>query len=56
MMAYSAMMAAINLPDRSRLALGEVVTGNYFQVLGVRAASGARCCPRTTGRAPSAWR
>jgi hypothetical protein len=26
MVAYSAMMAALNLPDRSRLALGEVVT------------------------------
>ena len=23
--------------DRSRMALGEVVTGNYFQVLGVQA-------------------
>jgi predicted permease len=45
MMAYSAMMAAINLPDRSRLALGEVVTGNYFHVLGVSAAIGRTLLP-----------
>jgi macrolide transport system ATP-binding/permease protein len=45
MMGYSAMMAAINLPDRSRLALGEVVTGNYFQVLGVGAAVGRTLLP-----------
>jgi predicted permease len=45
MMGYSAMMAAINLPDRSRLALGEVVTGNYFQVLGVGAAAGRTLLP-----------
>ncbi|CAN5675083.1 ABC transporter permease [soil metagenome] len=45
MMAYSPMMAALNLPDRSRLALGEVVTGNYFEVLGVRAALGRTLLP-----------
>jgi predicted permease len=32
---HSAMFGAMNLPDRSRLVLGEVVTGNYFEVLGV---------------------
>jgi macrolide transport system ATP-binding/permease protein len=45
MVGYSAMMAALNLPDRSRLALGEVVTGNYFQVLGVGAAVGRTLLP-----------
>lgn len=45
MMGYSAMMASINLPDRSRLALGEVVTGNYFQVLGVGATLGRTLLP-----------
>src|SRR4051794_26446454 len=32
---YSPMMAALNLDNRSRLAMGEIVTGNYFQILGV---------------------
>ena len=32
---YSPMFAALNLDNRSRLAMGEIVTGNYFQVLGV---------------------
>jgi predicted permease len=37
---YSPSLAAVNLTDRSRLAMGEVVTGNYFQVLGVKAEVG----------------
>ena len=37
---YSPMFAALNLDGRSRLAMGEIVTGNYFQVFGVGAASG----------------
>ena len=37
---YSPMFAAINLESASRLAMGETVTGNYFDVLGVRAAIG----------------
>jgi predicted permease len=45
MLGYSPMFAALNLPDRSRLALGEVVTGNYFRVLGVRAAVGRTLLP-----------
>jgi macrolide transport system ATP-binding/permease protein len=45
MMAYSPMFAALNLPDRSRLVLGEVVTGNYFQVLGVGTALGRALMP-----------
>jgi hypothetical protein len=33
---YSPMMAAVSLGDRSRLMLGQVVTSNHFQVLGVQ--------------------
>lgn len=35
LVAHSAMFAAQSLGDRSRLVLGEVVSGNYFQVLGI---------------------
>jgi predicted permease len=42
---HSAMFAALNLGDRSRLVLGEVVTGNYFQVLGVNAVVGRTLLP-----------
>lgn len=45
MMAYSGSLAALSLSDHSRLALGEVVTGNYFQVLGVRARLGRTLLP-----------
>jgi predicted permease len=45
MAGHCAMIAAINLPDRSRLTLGEIVTGNYFQVLGVAAAEGRTLLP-----------
>ena len=52
MLAYSPAIAAVKLTDRSRLAMGETVTGNYFQLLGVqRRSSAARCCRTTTGRA-----
>ena len=54
MLAYSPSIAAVKLTDRSRLAMGETVTGNYFQLLGVRRPPDARCCPTTTGRAPRA--
>ena len=37
---YSPMFAGVSRGDRARLALGEVVTGNYFPVLGVRPALG----------------
>src|SRR5215831_8082599 len=37
---YSPMFAALNLDDRSRLAMGEIVTGNYFSLFGVGAAIG----------------
>jgi len=36
MIGYSPMFAALSLGDRSRLVLGQVVTSNYFQVLGIR--------------------
>ena len=42
---YSPMFGALNLDNRSRLAIGEVVTGNYFQVLGVGAAAGRTILP-----------
>ena len=42
---HSAMIAAVSLGDRSRLTLGEIVTGNYFQLLGVPAALGRTLQP-----------
>ena len=42
---YTAMFAPLNLADRSRLVLGESVTGNYFQMLGVGAAAGRTIQP-----------
>ena len=42
---YSPSIAAVNLEDRSRLAMGEVVTGNYFSLLGVNAALGRTLLP-----------
>lgn len=45
MMAYSPSMAALSLTDRSRLLLGEVVTGSYFPVLGIRAELGRTLLP-----------
>jgi predicted permease len=42
---YSPMFAALNLDNRSRLVLGEIVTGNYFHVLGVGAALGRTLAP-----------
>ena len=45
MLAYSPALDAVNLTDRSRLALGEVVTGNYFQALGIKARLGRTLLP-----------
>jgi predicted permease len=42
---YCPMFAALNLDNRSRLAMGEIVTGNYFRVLGVGAALGRTLAP-----------
>jgi predicted permease len=50
---YSPMLAALNLDNRSRLAMGEIVTGNYFQVFGVHAALGRTILPEDdTATAP----
>ena len=54
MVGYSPMLAPLNLDNRSRLAMGEIVTGNYFQVLGVPAAIGRTILP--SDDAPSATR
>ena len=45
MLAYSPSMDAVKLTDRSRLAMGETVTGNYFQLLGVHAIVGRTLLP-----------
>src|SRR5262249_6468470 len=42
---YSPMLAAVNLDNRSRLTMGEIVTGNYFQVFGIGAAIGRTIAP-----------
>ena len=42
---YSPMFAALNLDGRSRLAMGEIVTGNYFQVFGITAPLGRTILP-----------
>ena len=44
-LAYSPMFAGLNMGGRARFALGEVVTGNYFPLLGVRAAVGRTLLP-----------
>lgn len=45
MTAYSPMMAPLSLGDRSRVALGQVVTGNHFALLGVGAQVGRVLSP-----------
>ena len=42
---YSPIIAAVASGDRPRMAFGEVVTGNYFQVLGLRAQIGRTLGP-----------
>lgn len=42
---HSAMIAAVRHGDRARLVFGEVVTGNFFQVLGVPAFIGRTLLP-----------
>ncbi|HZR24546.1 MAG TPA: ABC transporter permease [Vicinamibacterales bacterium] len=44
-MAYSPSIDALKVGDRSRVAMGEAVTGNYFEVLGVRAHIGRTLMP-----------
>jgi predicted permease len=45
MAGYSPAIAALKTGDQSRMAIGEVVTGNYFQLLGVHAAVGRTLLP-----------
>ncbi|MBP7779150.1 MAG: ABC transporter permease [Acidobacteria bacterium] len=45
MTGYSPMMAPLALGDRSRVALGQIVTGNHFTVLGVQPALGRLLAP-----------
>ena len=45
MLGYSPTFGAMNLGDRSRLAMGEIVTGNYFQLLGVAPVVGRTLLP-----------
>jgi putative ABC transport system permease protein len=42
---YSPMFAAVSRDERARLVLGEVVTGNYFRLLGVAARLGRTLLP-----------
>ena len=46
MAGYSPAIAAVKTSDQSRLTLGEVVTGNYFELLGVGAAIGRTLQPQ----------
>jgi len=45
MTGYSPIMAPLSLGDRSRVALGQVVTGNHFTMLGVQAQLGRLLTP-----------
>jgi putative ABC transport system permease protein len=42
---YSPMMAPLSLGDRSRIALGQIVTSNHFEMLGVRPQLGRLLVP-----------
>jgi predicted permease len=42
---YSPMFAAVTRDERTRLTIGEIVTGNYFHMLGVGAARGRTLMP-----------
>ena len=46
MLGYSPAIAAVKTSDQSRMALGEVVTGNYFELLGIRPAAGRTLQPQ----------
>src|SRR5690606_9449296 len=45
MLGYSPAIDAMKTGDQSRMALGEVVTGNYFQLLGVKSVVGRTLLP-----------
>ncbi len=63
MLGYSPAIGAMKTGEQSRLAMGEVVTGNYFQLLGVRASIGRTLlpeddrpgAPRVIALSHSAW-
>jgi predicted permease len=44
-LAFSPSISAVRAGEQSRMALGEVVSGNYFQVLGVKAVVGRTLLP-----------
>ena len=48
LIAYRFLPASLGLPGNSQRVWGYLVTGNYFQVLGVRRSRGASCCRKTT--------
>src|SRR5262249_53804023 len=45
MLAFSPSLGAVKSGDRSRFAIGETVTGNYFELLGVHALIGRTLTP-----------
>ena len=45
MAGYSPAIAALKTGEQSRMVMGEVVTGNYFSMLGVRASLGRTLLP-----------
>ncbi len=45
MVGYSPIIVAVSGGDRSRMAIGEVVTGNFFQALGLKAHIGRLLAP-----------
>jgi predicted permease len=45
LLGYSPMMAPLSLGDRSRIALGQIVTSNHFEMLGVRPQLGRLLVP-----------
>ena len=45
MIGYSPMLAAVSIGDRSRVLIGQVVTSNHFQMLGIQPARGRLLSP-----------
>jgi len=45
MIGYSPMLAAVSLGDRARLVIGQIVTSNHFEMLGVRPERGRLLSP-----------
>ena len=53
--AHSSMVAAVRVDEDVNLLMGETVTGNYFQFLGLRPVLGRLLAPEDDRRAPPAW-